>query len=194
MSIEVGIVSAYVVAIAASSIPGGTPVVGVGVIEGRIPAAIPSGVVAIVPAIPPVAPVKTEGGRNIPPGIPVAVIPEVGIPIGYVIPGVPHPPGESGIVEATDAVAVIVLLHHIDGVGDSLRAGRNQQAVALECYFGRGVERRRSTVVGVHIPIVIGLRGPDVVRGRFVSLLAAVLTAVIDVVLGLGRNCCGKCD
>ena len=195
MPIIVGIVSAHVVAVAsATTTPVETPVVGIRMIEGRIPTTIPSGIVAVVPTIPPVAPVKTEGGGDIPPGIPVAVIPEVWIPVGYVVPGVPHPPGEAWIVETTNTVAVIILLYHIDGIGDSLGLSRKHQAVALQCYFGSSVERRRPTVVGVNVPIVIGFGGPNVVRSRFVSLLAAVLTAVIDVVLSLGRDCCGKCD
>ena len=195
MSIVVGIVSTHVVAVTiAATTPVCAPVVGIGMIEGRIPAAIPSGVVAVVPAIPPAAPVKTEGGSDIPPGIPVAVIPEVWIPIGHVVPGVPHPPVEVRIVETANTVAVIILLYHIDGIGDSLGFSRKHQAVALQCYFGCSVERRRPTVVGVNVPIVIGFGGPNVVRSRFVSLLAAVLTAIIDVVLSLGRNCCGKCN
>ena len=195
MPIVMGIVSTHVVAVATSTtIPVWTPVVGIRMIEGRVPSAVPSGVVAIVPAIPPAAPVKTEGGGDIPPGIPVAVIPEVWIPICNVIPGVPHPPGESRIVEAANTVAVIILLHHVNGVGHSFGLSGKHQAVALQCYFGSSVERRRPTVVGVNVPIVIGFGGPNVVRSRFVSLLAAVLTAVIDVVLSLGRDCCGKCD
>jgi hypothetical protein len=121
MSIVVSIVSTHVVAVATSStIPVWTPVVGIRMIERRVPSAVPSGVVAIVPSIPPAAPVITEGRSDIPPGIPVAVIPEVWIPICYVVPGVPHPPREVRIVEATNTVAVIILLHHINGIGDSL--------------------------------------------------------------------------
>jgi hypothetical protein len=131
-----------------------------------------------------------EGRTNIPPRIPVAVIPVVRIPVSYVIPWIPHPPVEVRIVEATDTVAVIVLLNHIDCVTNDRLLSREHHAITFERDFRGSVEGRRTTVVGVNVPIVVGLGGPDVVRGRLVSQLAAVLTAVVDVVLRHCRDCC----
>ncbi len=82
----------------------------------RIPASIPARIVPIVPSGVPTAPMVTEGRRDIPPWIIVAIIPIEWVIVSNVIPWTPIMESKKRIVETTYTIAVIVLLYDVDGV------------------------------------------------------------------------------